>query len=169
MRRTPLARGTKGLVTKTPLATKSPPKKGTKVNSTSKQRKQKLAAESDIRALYLINHPHCEIGQAMLMSPDPKVRRYYRAICQGTADACHERKKRSAGGSTIDPVNLMSACNPCNTWVEDNPPIAGELGLTVLGWQQPADVPVARREESNDDVPEVSQNPVDPETPHRGS
>jgi hypothetical protein len=144
LRRSPLQRG-KPLVTRTPLANKSPLKPGgKKIATTSKRRRQKAAAEADVRAQYVADHPICEIGLAMLQSPDPDVRRHYRSTCQITAEACHERRKRSAGGSTIDPINLLSACNPCNGWVENEPDVARSIGVSVHPWEDPATVPVYR-------------------------
>ena len=80
LKRTPLKRGTKKLVTHKPLQSKTALRTGKPVNRTSKRKRQQLAAEEDVRALYLINHPRCEIGMAMLASPDPAIRRVYRSI-----------------------------------------------------------------------------------------
>ena len=96
------------------------------------------------RKQYLEDHPYCEIGYALSVSDDSKAQQWYRGNCRGKPDACHERQKQSAGGSLVDPVNLMAACNPCNDWVEDEPKIARDLGLVVWSNESPAEVYVIR-------------------------
>jgi len=44
----------------------------------------------------------------------------------------HERRKRSAGGSLLNPQNLIPACNWSNGWIEDNPAAARELFGSAL-------------------------------------
>lgn len=39
--------------------------------------------------------------------------------CSGAIEGIHERRKRSAGGSLINPANLIPACNRGNGFVED--------------------------------------------------
>lgn len=93
-----------------------------------------------VRAQYREEHPFCELGIII-------------AISEGSAEWCvlytqgiHERKKRSQQGSLTDPTNLMSSCNPCNGWVEDNPKLAKKLGLVVESHQDPSEVYVYREE-----------------------
>jgi len=67
--------------------------------------------------------------------------------CRGEIEGLHERRKRTANGSLVNPDNLVPACNPCNGWVEDNPDEAHILELVIregdplydaLGkWQDP--------------------------------
>lgn len=44
----------------------------------------------------------------------------------------HERRKRSAGGSLINPLNLIPACNWSNGFIEDNPKLIRDLFGQVL-------------------------------------
>lgn len=48
----------------------------------------------------------------------------------------HELLKRSRGGSITDVDNIMLACNHHNSWVEDNPSEAYELGLSFHSWEK---------------------------------
>jgi hypothetical protein len=41
--------------------------------------------------------------------------------CAGVIEGLHERRKRSAGGSLVNPSNLIPCCNWANGWVEDHP------------------------------------------------
>ena len=52
--------------------------------------------------------------------------------CSGRIEGLHERRKRSAGGSLVNPENLIPACNRCNGWVEDEPELARSLFGTAL-------------------------------------
>lgn len=51
--------------------------------------------------------------------------------CRGWADALHELRKASQGGSRLDPGNLIAACNPCNGAIEDNPLEAHRRGFVI--------------------------------------
>lgn len=44
----------------------------------------------------------------------------------------HERRKRSSGGSLINPLNLIPACNWSNGFIEDNPKLIRDLFGQVL-------------------------------------
>jgi hypothetical protein len=134
----------KPLLTRTPLAAKNPLRTKKRPNTLSQRRKAEISDTKAARAEYLATHPHCEIGYAMSRSPNPEITRHYRGTCWGEATEVHERKKRSQGGSLIDPVNLMSACSPCNGWVENFPDLAEELGCVVKSTQDPQYVPVIR-------------------------
>lgn len=48
-------------------------------------------------------------------------------VCTARVEGLHERRKRSAGGSLVNPANLIPACNRCNGWVEGNPWLARDL------------------------------------------
>lgn len=52
--------------------------------------------------------------------------------CGGGIEGMHERRKRSAGGSLVNPANLIPACNWSNGWIEDNPAEARDLFGTAL-------------------------------------
>lgn len=49
--------------------------------------------------------------------------------CTGLVTGLHERRKRSSGGSLINPCNLIPACSWCNGLIEDEP----ELIRTYTG------------------------------------
>lgn len=53
------------------------------------------------------------------------------ADCQLRAIGLHEIRKRSQGGSMLDRANLVRACSPCNSWVEDHPDLAYAAGLVA--------------------------------------
>lgn len=42
-----------------------------------------------------------------------------RGQCTGRLEGLHERRKRSAGGSLVNRLNLVPACNGCNGYLED--------------------------------------------------
>lgn len=54
--------------------------------------------------------------------------------CQGWADACHELRKASQGGSRVDPANCVPSCHPCNSAVEDYPVEAHRRGWVL--WRE---------------------------------
>jgi len=43
----------------------------------------------------------------------------------------HELLSRGQGGSILDLDNIVLVCNPCNTWVEDNPRESAEQGWKI--------------------------------------
>jgi hypothetical protein len=47
--------------------------------------------------------------------------------CAGRIQGLHERRKRSAGGSLVNPENLIPACNWSNGFVEDQPALIRDL------------------------------------------
>lgn len=51
--------------------------------------------------------------------------------CFGSISGMHELRKRSSGGSLTNRDNLVPACSYCNSWVEDNPTLAHQIGLVV--------------------------------------
>lgn len=55
--------------------------------------------------------------------------------CTGWADALHELKKRSQGGSLTDPNNAVPCCNRCNSKIEDHPDEAHRRGFVVKSWE----------------------------------
>lgn len=46
----------------------------------------------------------------------------------------HEIKRRSQGGSIIDPNNLLVVCRDCHRWINNYPEFATKLGLSLPGW-----------------------------------
>lgn len=107
-----------------------------------KRKMAEIRETRDDRAEYLASHPTCEIG-AILFGNRTRHPLYanQRAACTLMATGVHERKKRSQGGALTDEANLLSACNRCNTWVEDYPRLARILGLTVYSWENPHEIP----------------------------
>ena len=120
-----------------PLARGGPLKRGKGLKSIGKVKARENLYTGGIRSEYRMNHPHCEVG---LILQSNKVKGWKN--CRRYAEGVHERKKRSQGGSLTDPANLMSACNVCNGWVEDNPKEARRLGLTVHAHENPHLVPI---------------------------
>lgn len=55
----------------------------------------------------------CEIGPVLADLGITKVR------CTVQIGGMHERRKSGAGGSRVNPDNLMAACNACNGYLED--------------------------------------------------
>ena len=55
-------------------------------------------------------------------------------VCTGLAQGLHEIVGRAQGGSEVDDRNLLLAANSCNTWAEDNPARAREMGLKCPRW-----------------------------------
>lgn len=51
--------------------------------------------------------------------------------CQLRSDCVHELRKRSQGGSILDPANLVAACHVCNGLVEDWPIQAHDRGFVL--------------------------------------
>jgi hypothetical protein len=47
----------------------------------------------------------------------------------------HELLKRSRGGSITDMTNVVLLCNVHNSWVEDYPELAYDLGLAKHSWE----------------------------------
>ncbi len=82
-------------------------------NETPKHRRRRLA-RADLRA---------ETITAGLT--DCVIR--WEGVCTGTFDGWHHLHKLSHGGSD-DPSNMIRACNPCNSAVEDHPTEARQRG-----------------------------------------
>ncbi|MFZ4431565.1 MAG: HNH endonuclease signature motif containing protein [Microthrixaceae bacterium] len=47
----------------------------------------------------------------------------------------HERKKRSRGGSVLDPANIALLCRPHHEWTETNPAEATLMGFLTPSWE----------------------------------
>jgi hypothetical protein len=67
----------------------------------------------------------CELGPVIAAAGG-------RSGCTGRVEGMHERRKRSAGGSLVNPRNLMASCNRCNSFVECEPKQIRELTGTAL-------------------------------------
>lgn len=87
------------------------------------------ASKAELRAA----HPECQLGP-LIAGADSRHR------CLGYYQGPHHLRKTGQGGSTVLLANMMSACNPCNDWVENEPDLAQDLGLVVLEgdprWEQ---------------------------------
>lgn len=79
---------------------------------------RELAAESD----------RCEVGPLISV-----VDHGYRD-CTLTMQGLHHLQKRSAGGALIDRANVLRSCNPCNSYVENEPILARQAGLVRRAW-----------------------------------
>ena len=130
IRRTPLQPGK-------PLVRGGPLKKGKGLKPIGKVKQREIAETGPERKDYLLTHPRCEVGAYLTANRTKGWKN-----CRGMAEGVHERKKRSQGGSLTDPANLLSACNVCNGWVEDNPLEARRLGLSVHAHENPKLVPL---------------------------
>lgn len=53
----------------------------------------------------------------------------------------HHRKNRSQMGRW-SASNIVLLCRPCHHWVGMNPNAAGLVGLHVLSYENPADIPI---------------------------
>lgn len=94
----------------------------------------------------LMRGPRADLNRALEITPrrcDLGWRFSARNIdsgCTGRATCWHELRKRSAGGSLVNPANVLPACGPCNRFVEAEPLIARELGLVTrpgdAGWDE---------------------------------
>lgn len=67
------------------------------------------------------------------------------AKCSGKGTHVHHRKLRSQGGKN-DLATLLDCCIYCHTWLHGNVQEAHDLGLLVWSWEDPADVPIKRKE-----------------------
>lgn len=56
-------------------------------------------------------------------------------VCTGAAENLHELVGSAQGGSRIDRLNCCPSCSRCNSWVEDFPTRARDLGLKVPRWR----------------------------------
>lgn len=112
-RKTPMARGTSKL-------------KRTKLKQRSETRQtfMKETRAPAVEAL-VASGETCQVGPilhaAHLFSP-----------CVKQIGGLHERRKRSSGGSLVNPDNLLPACNPCNGYIEDQPRLVRRLTGTKL-------------------------------------
>jgi hypothetical protein len=123
------------LTTRTQLQPGKPLRQGKPLKQVGARKKAEIKSTSKWRREYLAESPTCEIGQHLAANGVPN-------DCTGEATCLHERVKRSAQGSLVDPANLMRACSICNGWIEDNPKLARKLGLALFSYQLPADCPL---------------------------
>lgn len=69
----------------------------------------------------------CGIGPVLMAAGLDQARH-----CRGKIEGLHELRKRSAGGSLVNPDNLIPACNYCNGLVEDEGGVIRELTGTAF-------------------------------------
>lgn len=55
-------------------------------------------------------------------------------VCTRGEQGLHELVGRRQGGSKVDARGMVLACNPCNTWCEDNPAAAQATGRKCPSW-----------------------------------
>lgn len=122
-RRTPLKRGTSELK-RTPL-----PKRTKRLSYRSKKREAEAAERFIVRsAVFARDHWRCQMP--------PVLARHNRGRdtagpCMGELTYHHLHKEGQGGAYTLD--NGLSLCARHNTWVEDHPLTATELGLVRRG------------------------------------
>lgn len=114
---------------RTELRRRTPLRRGGRL----KPRSKKMATLYRAQRIPLIvatleQRPWCELGPRIAQVDMAGAR-----DCRGRASTLHELRKRSQGGSIVDPANVLPACAPCNGWVEDNPRLAAMVGL-VIRW-----------------------------------
>lgn len=119
MKRTPLKR-TKGLDRTSSL-------KRTPLRSRSKKREEFMSSHRvpEVKAMISAGRK-CEVGPILEGAGITDA-----PTCRKKIEGLHERRKRSSGGSLVNPANLIPSCNPCNGFIEDEPDICHELGLVV--------------------------------------
>lgn len=83
----------------------------------------------------LTERPRCEAGVAIgtiasvTISFNDRDRGYRAALCDVASVDVHEILARSAGGSILDPANVLAVCRACHDWIGDHPREALALGL----------------------------------------
>lgn len=124
---------------------RTPIRRRTQLRGIGKRKKREIVETKDARQAYLAAHIVCEIGEVLRLhrDVDPAAQKGSDE-CLIKATCVHERKKRSQHGSLVQNANLMASCVLCNDWVERNPGVARELGLTVLSHEDPASVLIPR-------------------------
>ena len=67
------------------------------------------------------------------------------AGCTMTPSDVHEIVPRSAGGSILDPANVLALCRPCHHYITVNPAFGYEHGFLAHSWSNSADLVAAQR------------------------
>ena len=136
MKRSPLKPGAA-------LRTNKPLKAKKRLSVVGRRKKAEIKAVGAWRREYLGVDRACQIGNIIqdylqtIEDSGPDFHRLVlaRSYCRAVATGLHEIQKRSAHPGNhdllLDPSNLLRACGPCNTWVEDNTLLAQKLGLSV--------------------------------------
>lgn len=101
--------------------------RGGPLRSRSDRRREFMATDRAPRVQRVI-----ESGVGCLIGPLLREADVDPCLCADRCEGLHERRKRSAGGSLVNPENLIPACRWCNGWVEDQPRLARELFGSVL-------------------------------------
>lgn len=123
MKRSPLRR-------LTPLNRGSTRRRRTRINPVSAKRAAQAGDRAACReAVIARSRGLCEIGPR-IVAVDPV------AASNCRRDGCdvHEIKKRSRGGSTIDPDNCLYTCRPCHEFTEREPAKATAAGVLAPSW-----------------------------------
>lgn len=116
------------------------PLKRTPIRRRSTKKARTDRARSAFVAEMLAQSPWCEIGLTFdhaLIHGEPLTEDDWTTVsralagCQRRAVTLHELRKRSDTGSVLNEDNCLRACAPCNSWVEDHPRLAHDLGLVI--------------------------------------
>ena len=73
----------------------------------------------------LLATPGCQLA-ALIAQVDPLWHG-----CRRKATGLHHLRKRSSAGAITCSANTLSACDPCNGWVEDHPKLAKLVELVI--------------------------------------
>ena len=104
---------------RSPLRRNTPLKAGKALNAQSKRRRAENKERAVLREQLLAERgPICEY-------PD----------CRSRWVDMHEVKKRSRGGSILDPSNIKLLCRPHHEWTEREPNEAQAMGFLKHSWE----------------------------------
>ncbi len=119
-------------------------KRSTPLRSRSKKMQAKYDGPDGriaFRKRILKERPLCEAGEkigslmasvkVLALTPDGKDFTTIRIWehCQRRSRDVHEILSRSAGGSILDPANVVATCRKCHDFVHQHPALAESLGL----------------------------------------
>lgn len=137
MKRTPLKRKTP-LRAKTALRSGSGLKRGeARLKASTPLPARSKKREREDRERWAVTKPivwkraggRCELASP-IAQVDPAAR-----MCSGPPEF-HETKKRSRGGSIVDPANVVLACHAHHRWTEENVALADEIGALKHSWDE---------------------------------
>ncbi len=102
-------------------------------------------AELAWRRTYLRTHSRCEgvwlIRQALrenadMTMQDRHVLELWSEKCKGQATELHEKKRRSRGGSPVDPDNILPLCSSCHLLTEIEVRLATMAEMLMPSWEK---------------------------------
>lgn len=118
---------------------RSPMSRGRRIRQVSPKRQAEKASRVDVRLALE------QRDRGVCLLDDRQHAHLLAGRCVGVWTP-HHLLKASAGGAYVL-ENLVTLCAGHNTWVEDNPPRAKELGLVVVRGLIPPDEAARRRAE----------------------